>query len=153
MEINSLKINSLETKVENLEIDMEYVKTEIQSFNNFENQLKSPVKIFETTENLYNIRLRIYQWGNMEIFTLYTLNVAKEIPRGTLSYSFSFPDGIHGKPIEPIGYMAETSSGQRFTVQVQENGAITIAYVYSDIPVDSQIYFVGSYICQNRFTD
>lgn len=33
MEINSLKINSLETKVENLEIDMEYVTTWTQTTN------------------------------------------------------------------------------------------------------------------------
>lgn len=33
MKINSLKINSLETKVENLEIDMEYVTTWAQIMN------------------------------------------------------------------------------------------------------------------------
>ena len=48
MEINSLKINSLETKVENLEIDMEYVTTWTQTMN----ILKFPNKIIEITDNI-----------------------------------------------------------------------------------------------------
>lgn len=48
MEINSLKINSLETKVENLEIDMEYVTTWAQTTN----ILKFPNKIMEMTDNI-----------------------------------------------------------------------------------------------------
>lgn len=48
MEINSLKINSLETKVENLEIDMEYVTTWAQIMN----ILKFPSKIMEMTGNI-----------------------------------------------------------------------------------------------------
>lgn len=48
MEINSLKINSLETKVENLEIDMGYVTTWAQTTN----ILKFPNKIMEMTDNI-----------------------------------------------------------------------------------------------------
>ena len=48
MEINSLKINSLETKVENLEIDMEYVTTWAQTMN----ILKSPSKMMEMNDNI-----------------------------------------------------------------------------------------------------
>ena len=48
MEINSLKINSLETKVENLEIDMEYVTTWAQTMN----ILKFLSKIIEMTDNI-----------------------------------------------------------------------------------------------------
>ncbi len=46
--------------------------------------------------------------------------------------------------------MGETSTGERLTIQVTEEGVIRVGYVYTNIPVNSQIYFWGMYIAQNQ---
>lgn len=62
MEINSLKINSLETKVENLEIDMEYVTT-VTTWAQTANILKFLSKIMEMTDN---IKLKIINENRLQ---------------------------------------------------------------------------------------
>lgn len=113
------------------------------------NILKSPSKIMEMTEDTYNLRLRVYQWGNLVLFSIYTLNVKTTIPRGQLDYVLGDVSRI---PIEQFSYMAETSTGQHFTVQITEEGVIRLGYIYENIPVNSQIYFGGIYISQNQLT-
>ena len=147
MEINSLKvfdeINTLKMKISDLQSDNSAMITWAQGMG----MLQAPQKRIETTENTYNLRTRVYQWGNLVLFSVYTLNVSTTIPRGQLDYVLT---STNLPPLEQFSYMGETSTGERLTIQVTEEGVIRVGYVYTNIPVNSQIYFWGMYIAQNQ---
>ena len=150
MEINSLKvfdeINTLKMKISDLQSDNSAMITWAQGMG----MLQAPQKRIETTENTYNLRTRVYQWGNLVLFSVYTLNVSTTIPRGQLDYVLT---STNLPPLEQFSYMGETSTGERLTIQVTEEGVIRVGYVYTNIPVNSQIYFWGMYIAQNQITN
>lgn len=147
MEINSLKvfdeINTLKMKISNLQLDNSAMIAWAQGMG----MLQTPQKRIEITENTYNLRTRVYQWGNLVLFSVYTLNVSTTIPRGQLDYVLT---STNLPPLEQFSYMGETSTGERLTIQVTEEGVIRVGYVYTNIPVNSQIYFWGMYIAQNQ---
>ena len=150
MEINSLKIlneiNTLKMKISNLQSDNSAMIAWAQGMG----MLQAPQKRIEVTENTYNLRTRVYQWGNLVLFSVYTLNVSTTIPRGQLDYVLT---STNLPPLEQFSYMGETSTGERLTIQVTEEGVIRVGYVYTNIPVNSQIYFWGMYIAQNQITN
>lgn len=147
MEINSLKvfdeINTLKMKISDLQSDNSAMIAWVQGMG----MLQAPKKRIEVTENTYNLRTRVYQWGNLVLFSVYTLNVSTTIPRGQLDYVLT---STNLPPLEQFSYMGETSTGERLTIQVTEEGVIRVGYVYTNIPVNSQIYFWGMYIAQNQ---
>lgn len=135
MEINSLKINSLETKVDTLGQDLGSINGELNS-----------QKIYEDTNEEYGIRCRAYCTGSVVTIRLYATSLKKNISIGTPNISFGNVGGSNA-PLEDLTFMVSSAYGENFNVRIDTSGNIYVSYVYHNIPTTSQIIYMTSYVC------
>lgn len=105
------------------------------------------IKIFEETNEDYNIRLRAYRSGKIIMITIYTIDVKKQIASGANVVTLG-KLGSENAPLESFIKMCHTSAGQRFNVQVSNTGNVQISYVYNSIAVANQIVDAFTYLAK-----
>lgn len=105
------------------------------------------IKIFEETNEDYNIRVRAYKKRETIMLTVYTINVKKQIASGANVITLG-KLGNENAPLESFIKMCTTSTGQRFNIQVSNTGVVQISYVYSNIAAANQITEVFTYLAK-----
>ena len=105
------------------------------------------IKIFEETNEDYNIRVRAYKKRETIMLTVYTINVKKQIASGANVITLG-KLGNENAPLESFIKMCTTSTGQRFNIQVSNTGVVQISYVYSNIAAANQIVEVFTYLAK-----
>ncbi len=105
------------------------------------------IKIFEETNEDYNIRVRAYKKRETIMLTVYTTNVKKQIASGANVITLG-KLGNENAPLESFIKMCTTSTGQRFNIEVSNTGVVQISYVYSNIAAANQITEVFTYLAK-----
>lgn len=105
------------------------------------------IKIFEETNEDYDIRLRAYRSGKIIMITIYAIDVKKQIASGANVVTLG-KLGSENAPLESFIKMCHTSAGQRFNVQVSNTGNVQISYVYNSIAVANQIVDAFTYLAK-----
>ena len=105
------------------------------------------IKIFDETNEDYNIRVRAYKKRETIMLTVYTTNVKKQIASGANVITLG-KLGNENAPLESFTKMCTTSTGQRFSIQVSNAGVVQISYVYSNIAAANQIVEVFTYLAK-----
>ncbi len=105
------------------------------------------IKILDTTNTEYNIRVRAYKCGKVITVTLYTTTLAKQISQGQQSIILG-QLGEENGPLENFIVMLSSAYGQRFSIQCNSNGNIYISYAYSNVATPNQIAQMVTYIAK-----
>ena len=101
-------------------------------------------KILDTTNEEYNIRTRAYKCGKVITVTLYTTTLVKKINQGHQNILLG-QLGEENGPIEYLTQMLSSIYGQRFNIQINENGNMYISYVFNNVPTPNQIVQTVTY--------